>query len=89
MQVCYMKGRSNYACLQKIYDADKEAILTGLEEVADFQIIRKWEKTTEIGDRAEIKTLPEDSSAWAKVDARGELLHRAEVQAVRDDASSR
>ncbi len=59
LQVCYMKGRSNYACRQKIYDAENEPILTGLEEVADFQIIREWEKSTEYGDRAEIKTLPE------------------------------
>ena len=68
-----MKGRGNYACRQKIYDAEKEPVLTGLEEVADFQIIREWEKTTETGDRAEIKTLPEDSTAWAKIDARSEL----------------
>ena len=73
LRVCYMKGRSNYACRQKIYDAEREPILSGLEEVADFQIIREWEKTTETGDRAEIATLPENSSAWAKVDARGEL----------------
>ena len=73
LRVCYMKGRSNYACRQKIYDAEREPILSGLEEVADFQIIREWEKTTETGDRAEITTLPEHSSAWAKVDARGEL----------------
>src|SRR5215471_1938156 len=49
ISVCYMKGRSNYACRQKIYDADKEPVLTGLEEVADFEIIREWEKTTEFG----------------------------------------
>ena len=73
LRVCYMKGRANYACRQKIYDADKEPVLTGLEEVADFQIIREWEKTTETGDRAEIKTLPEHSSAWLKVDARRDL----------------
>ena len=48
-------------------------MLAGLEEVADFQIIQEWEKTTEIGDRAEIRTLPEDSTAWGKVDARSEL----------------
>jgi ATP-dependent DNA helicase DinG len=41
--------------------------------VADFEIIRDWEKTTERGDRAEIKTLPEGSTAWAKVDARSDL----------------
>jgi ATP-dependent DNA helicase DinG len=73
ISVCYMKGRANYACRQKIYDAEKEPVLTGLEEVADFQIIREWERHTETGDRAEIKTLPENSSAWAKIDARREL----------------
>src|ERR1700687_3809309 len=42
IEVGYMKGRANYACLQKIYDAEKEPVLQGLEEVADFEIIRKW-----------------------------------------------
>jgi ATP-dependent DNA helicase DinG len=73
LRVCYMKGRGNFACRQKIYDADSEAVLNGLEEVADFQVIQAWEKTTEIGDRAEIKKLPEASSAWAKLDARRDL----------------
>ncbi|HTS29580.1 MAG TPA: ATP-dependent DNA helicase [Bryobacteraceae bacterium] len=73
LKVCYMKGRNNYACRQKIYDAEKEPVLTGLEEVADFEIIREWEKTTEFGDRAEIKNLPESSTAWSKVDARSDL----------------
>lgn len=72
LNVCYMKGRGNYACLQKIADAAHEPVLSGLEEVADFQIIEAWVKTTEIGDRAEIRTLPENSPAWGKVDARGE-----------------
>ncbi len=73
LKVCYMKGRNNYACRQKIYDAENQAVLSGLEEVADFEIIREWEKTTEIGDRAEIKSLPEASTAWAKVDARTDM----------------
>jgi len=72
-RACYMKGRANYACRQKIYDAEKEPVLEGLEEVADFQVIRAWEKTTETGDRAEIKTLPEASTVWAKLDARSDL----------------
>jgi len=73
LKVCYMKGRNNYACRQKIYDAEKEPVLSGLEEVADFEIIRQWEKSTEFGDRAEIKTLPEGSTAWAKIDARTDM----------------
>ncbi|MDP9171970.1 MAG: ATP-dependent DNA helicase, partial [Acidobacteriota bacterium] len=73
LRVCYMKGRSNYACRQKIYDADNTPALSGMEEVADFQIIQNWEKNTEIGDRAEIRSLPEESTAWGKIDARSEL----------------
>lgn len=73
LRVCYMKGRSNYACRQKIYEADNTPVLSGMEEVADFQIIQEWEKTTETGDRAEIATLPENSTAWGKIDARSEL----------------
>ena len=83
LKVCYMKGRNNYACRQKIYDAENSPVLTGLEEVADFEIIRDWEKTTEIGDRAEITTLPESSTAWAKIDARSELCTGAEVPQLR------
>jgi ATP-dependent DNA helicase DinG len=70
---CYMKGRNNYACRQKIYEADKQAILEGFEEVADFRIIREWEQKTDTGDRSEIKKLPESSSVWAKIDARAEF----------------
>src|SRR6202022_1098861 len=73
LKVCYMKGRSNYACRQKIYDAEREPILNGLEDISDFEIIRAWETTTEIGDRAEIKTLPEASSVWSKLDARTDM----------------
>src|SRR3984893_16642856 len=68
LQVCYMKGRSNFACRQKIYDAEKEPILTGLEEMADFQVIRAWEQTTETGDRAEIKTLPQQPPPQTNID---------------------
>jgi ATP-dependent DNA helicase DinG len=73
LQVCYMKGRANYACRQKVYEAGHQPVLAGLEEVADFQVIQDWEKTTVFGDRAEIRTLPENSSAWAKLDARRDL----------------
>jgi ATP-dependent DNA helicase DinG len=73
LRVCYMKGRNNYACRQKIYDSAGQAFFSGLEELADFEIIRAWEPATEFGDRAELKTLPESSTAWAKIDARADL----------------
>lgn len=80
LRVTYMKGRANYLCRQKVYDAAIEPILSGLEEVNDFQIIQEWEKTTVLGDRAEISTLPENSTAWAKLDARRELCTGSKCQ---------
>ena len=72
IRACLMKGRSNYLCRQKLYDAEKEPILEGLEEVSDFAIIREWEATTDSGDRATIKDLTEGCTAWSKLDARRE-----------------
>lgn len=73
LSVCYMKGRANYLCRQKLYDAEREAVLTGLEERRDFQLIRDWEKITESGDKSELRELAEASSTWWKMDARGDL----------------
>jgi ATP-dependent DNA helicase DinG len=70
LRVCYMKGRNNYLCRQKVYDLESQPILSGLNEVEHFRIIREWEKTTATGDRAELAALPETSAVWAKLDAR-------------------
>src|SRR3954468_18905779 len=40
LRVCYMKGRGNFACRQKIYDAERMPVLSGLEEISDFRIIQ-------------------------------------------------
>ncbi len=72
ISACYMKGRSNYLCRQKLYDAEREPMLTGIEEVREFRIIRDWEKTTGTGDRAELSDVPDNSSLWWKLDARSE-----------------
>ncbi|WP_446741686.1 ATP-dependent DNA helicase [Silvibacterium acidisoli] len=72
LRVCYMKGRANYLCRHKLYALRSQPILSGLEEIAQYQAIAEWEKTTETGDRAEIAELPETSLLWPKLDARGE-----------------
>src|SRR3954451_8307614 len=43
LAVCYMKGRSNYLCRQKLYDAEREPVLHGLEEIRDYKAISEWE----------------------------------------------
>lgn len=69
----YMKGRSNYLCLFRFKKAETSPVLSGLEELDAFDIVRKWVETTTIGDRAEIRDLPEDVSFWHALDARSEI----------------
>jgi ATP-dependent DNA helicase DinG len=72
LSVCYMKGRNNYLCRQKLYDLENAPVLTGLEEIEHYRAIAAWEKTTSTGDRAELAGLPEASQLWPKLDARAE-----------------
>src|SRR6266567_7724910 len=47
----YMKGRNNYACLQRLRRAEGSPVLDGLEEVDYFEEIVDWSRGSEIGDR--------------------------------------
>ncbi len=80
LRVCYMKGRGNYLCRQKLYDLTSQPILNGLEEINQFRIISDWEKTTETGDRAELADLPESSHLWPKLDARTDRCSGSQCQ---------
>src|SRR5215475_8955563 len=48
-----MKGRSNYACLHLIYNAEDQPVLDGLHEIDYFEEIRHWSRESATGDRAE------------------------------------
>jgi len=70
--VC-MKGRNNYVCLHRLKKAEHTPVLEGLDEVDDFDQVRRWAAETETGDRAELKDLPENLSFWPKIDARADI----------------
>jgi ATP-dependent DNA helicase DinG len=72
LSVCYMKGRNNYLCRKKLYDLTDQPVLSGLEEIEQYQAIAAWEKATGTGDRAELAELPEASLLWHKLDARAD-----------------
>jgi ATP-dependent DNA helicase DinG len=72
LRVCYMKGRANYLCRQKLYDLTDQPVLNGLEEIEQYRIIAEWEQTTTSGDRAELAAIPESSALWPKLDARSD-----------------
>jgi len=72
LRVCYMKGRANYLCRRKLAALRDQPILSGLEEIDQYQQIAAWERETETGDRAELSGLPESSALWSKLDARAD-----------------
>jgi ATP-dependent DNA helicase DinG len=68
----YMKGRSNYACLQKVKKAETMPILQGLDDVDYFQDVSVWTRESTTGDKAELTHLPENLSFWRQIDARSD-----------------
>ena len=66
----YMKGRSNYLCLNRLAKAEGSPVLENLEEVDYFEEVCDWSHVTQIGDRAELSNLPESISFWRHIDAR-------------------
>ena len=69
----YMKGRNNYACLQRIKRAEHAPILDGLDDIDHFEEVRHWARDSQTGDRAELTGLPENLSFWRHIDARSEI----------------
>jgi len=72
MRVTLMKGRQNYLCRQKLYDIEKQPVLSGMEEVDLYAQMKEWERHTESGDRAELIGLRDTSELWSRIDARGD-----------------
>jgi ATP-dependent DNA helicase DinG len=68
----YMKGRSNYLCLNRLARAQSAPVLEGLDEVDYFEEVCHWSRESETGDRAELSNLPESLSFWRHIDARSE-----------------
>ena len=70
--VCYMKGRGNYLCLNRLETIQNAAYLFSPHDPEYLKKIKKWVRQTETGDRAELSTLPENLALWQHIDARRE-----------------
>ncbi len=67
-KAAYMKGRNNYLCLHRL-----DQLRASPTSPHDFvSMIDEWMRTTQSGDRAELRDLPEDSSLWHDVSATAE-----------------
>jgi ATP-dependent DNA helicase DinG len=63
LRAALMKGLSNYLCKRRFV----ERMRSGERIDADLAMIERWASETETGDRAELATLSEQSSAWRDV----------------------
>ena len=45
----YMKGRSNYVCLNRIKRAETSPILDGLDDIDHFDAVRRWSRDSADG----------------------------------------
>ncbi len=80
----YMKGRSNYLCLQR-FDAFRERpLFKNVDERIYLRAIEEWACETETGDRAELAEVPEDVSFWADISATTEQCVGSECPHVQD-----
>ncbi len=68
----FMKGRGNYLCLRRFRLFSRQPLFQTMEEVAHYQVLKKWAGRTKIGDRAELAELPEDLSVWKEICASSE-----------------
>ena len=72
-----MKGRGNYLCLHRweIYkdgvdgDASQGPRLIEVGDRTFLPIVDAWSKTTQTGDRAELRDVPEDLPMWKEIGA--------------------
>src|SRR5262245_30519858 len=46
----YLKGRSNYVCLNRLKRAEASPVLEGLDEVDYFDLVNKWAYHSQTGD---------------------------------------
>ena len=72
-----MKGRSNYLCLHRweLYRDGVEGDASAAQRLIEsgdrvlLPIVDAWVRTTETGDRAELRDLPEDVALWKEIAA--------------------
>lgn len=72
-----MKGRANYLCLHRL-DSVGSSLPESPADRTVLTMIRRWARSTDTGDRAELEDLPEDLPLWSDLSATSESCLGAE-----------
>ncbi len=79
-----VKGRSNYACLRKVYDVNGELDLHSDEDDrSELQQLIAWAQKSQDGSKADLGFLPRDM-VWEKIAAEGDTCTRSRCPHFRD-----
>jgi ATP-dependent DNA helicase DinG len=84
IKAAVMKGRANYLCWKRFHEFERAPSFKFREEISPYERIVKWSEKTATGDRAEIKGLPDDYSAWREVSATSEQCVGQKCEHFRD-----
>jgi len=67
-----LKGRSNYLCHHRMYQAMHSRIAHNPELAVPLQLIEKWSHKTNVGDKAELESVAENDLIWRHVTSTAE-----------------
>lgn len=67
-----LKGRSNYLCHHRMYNALHSRIAHNPELAVPLQLIEKWSHKTNVGDKAELEKVAENDLIWRHVTSTAE-----------------
>ena len=67
----YMKGRSNYLCIQRFESLRRDRAVRMIHGEI-LGALERWSADTETGDRAEVAELPDDQPLWNEIAATSE-----------------
>ena len=62
-----LKGRSNYLCHYRLAHRLEVRMGQRPHEAAQVEVLRRWSRTTTIGDKSEVAEVPDDSPLWHAV----------------------
>ena len=66
-RAAYMKGRTNYLCLNRFERFKSQPTFSFRNEISHFETISHWVHTTLTGDRSELEDIPDDYSIWSEI----------------------
>jgi len=79
-----LKGRGNYLCLRRFREFESQPLFVFPNEIKHYRQIQNWVKRTKVGDRSELRTLPDRLAVWTDICSQGDLCTGPKCQFVRD-----